>query len=207
MGPTPSFSAFCMVTGGMTAQLCWHAEADAAADAHLRPAMGAIQHAPSTLLSSTFPRFRMLPWYRSLLAFATRLEVTCACVGSWYHGVIFLKPAGQRLASAGCKPDADSKKPIKTLVRTMFAWQAANKGGTSRLLQVLDVIASEYRTNSESLASQGSAIMSLLLAVSAAFRDQEWRTSCCTSRAHAPMRRGSSTGEGMCVPLPDSLRF
>lgn len=31
----------------------------------------------STLVSSTFPRLRMLPWYRSLLAFATRLETTC----------------------------------------------------------------------------------------------------------------------------------
>jgi hypothetical protein len=36
-------------------------------------------------------------------------------------------------------------------------------------VQVLDVIASEYRTNSESQASQCDAMMSLLLAVKVAF--------------------------------------
>lgn len=36
-----------------------------------------------TLLSSTFPRFRMFPWYRSLFALATRLEVTCSSKRSW----------------------------------------------------------------------------------------------------------------------------
>jgi hypothetical protein len=71
-------------------------DVEAVAGAHLREAVGAVQHVPSTLLSSTFPRFRMLPWYRSLLAFATRLEVTCMRVGRWNHGMIALKPAGQR---------------------------------------------------------------------------------------------------------------
>lgn len=56
-------------------------------------------------------------------------------------------------------------------------------------MQVLDVIASEYRTNSESQASQGDAIMRLLLAVKVAFPDQEWQLKCCTSHVDAPMRR------------------
>jgi hypothetical protein len=75
-------------------------------------------------------------------------------------------------------------------------------------VQVLDVIASEYPTNSESQASQGDAMMSLLLAVNVAFTDQGWQLQCCTSHADAPMRREEDWKQHrvMCVPLPNSLR-
>ena len=76
-------------------------------------------------------------------------------------------------------------------------------------MQVLDVIASEYQTKSESQASQCDAMMSLLLAVKVALTDQGWQLQCCTSHADAPMRRGgleAAQERAMCVPLPDSLR-
>ena len=102
---------------------------EAAAGAHLREAVGAVQHVPSTLLSSTFPRFRMLPWYRSLLAFATRLEVTCMQVGRWYHGLVALKPAGHKHNFSSVPSRRRQQEPIRTLARTMFAWRASSQGG------------------------------------------------------------------------------